>query len=264
MTPLEALLELLGRVGASRDAAALVSEEELSRWPAEAVRELKAKKLLVKASPATTVVCPGCEQECTMHVDTVSAGTGKVASFVVCDKRDDINRVAVSAERLRQWRCGAEAVGAFVAQSLGLRPGSQRKAGAGLWELGLVMGKRRSQMVCLGANGALELVAGQNAVPLVEIVRFGADGYSVDSEAIRQLVDAATTGDSRYTPSNARRESRKLETRGLHERWRKEYQALKKRRLGMSDVWYSEQIAKSEIARGRSAETIRKHMKGQK
>ncbi len=29
MTPLEALLELLERVGASRDAAALVSEEEL-------------------------------------------------------------------------------------------------------------------------------------------------------------------------------------------------------------------------------------------
>ena len=52
MTPLEALLELLERVGASRDAAALVSEEELSRWPAEAVRELKAQKLLVKASPA--------------------------------------------------------------------------------------------------------------------------------------------------------------------------------------------------------------------
>ena len=65
-------------------------------------------------------------------------GTGPAASFVVCDKRDDINRVAVSAERLRQWRCGAEAVGAFVAQSLGLRPGSQRKAGCravGAWAL---------------------------------------------------------------------------------------------------------------------------------
>ena len=34
MTPLDALLELLERVGASRGAAALVSEEELSRWPA--------------------------------------------------------------------------------------------------------------------------------------------------------------------------------------------------------------------------------------
>ena len=63
-------------------------------------------------------------------------------------------------------------------------------------------GKKRSQMLCLRANGTLELVAGNNAVPLAEVVRYGTEGYSVDGEAIRQLVDAATTGDSRYTPSN--------------------------------------------------------------
>ena len=261
MTPLEALLELLERVGASQGAAALVSEEELSRWPAEAVRSLKSQKLLIKASPAVSVVCPGCEQECVMPVYTPPAGTGPAVSFVVCDKRDDINRVAVSAERLRQWRCGAEAVGTFVAQSLGLRAQSQRKAGAGLWELGLLMGKKRSQMVCLRADGAVELVAGQNAVPLAERMHYGADGYSVDCEAIRQLVDAATTSDPRHTPTNARREARKLKTEALHESWRKEYRALKASRLGMSDVWYSQQIAKMDIAPKRSAETIRKHMK---
>lgn len=197
-----------------------------------------------------------------MPVHTIPAGTGKAASFVVCDKRDDINRVEVTAEQLRQWRCGAEAVGALVAQSLELRSGSQRRADAGLWELGIVKGKKRSQMVCLRAGNALELVAGQNAVPVAELVRFGGEGYSVDSEAIRQLVDVASTGDSRYTPSNARREVRKLETQSLHESWRKEYRALKQRRPEMSDKWYSQQIAKMDIAQERSAETIRKHMKG--
>jgi hypothetical protein len=264
MTPLETLLGLLERVEANRGSAALVSEEELIRWPTEAVRELKSQKLLVKASPAVSVVCPGCEQECTMPVHTVSAGMGKAASFIVCDKRDDINRVEVPAERLRQWRCGAEAVGAFVSKSLGLRPESQRKREAGLWELGLVAGKKRSQMVCLKANEALELVAGQNAVPLSELVRFGAEGYSVDCEAIRQLVDAATTGDSRYTPSNARRVARKLDTQAMYESWQKECRALKNRHPGKSDVWYSQRIAKMEIAKDRSAETIRKHMRGQK
>ncbi len=196
-----------------------------------------------------------------MPVHTPHAGAGAAASFVVCDKRDDINRVAVAAERLRQWRCGAEAVGAFVAQSLGVRTGSQRKASAGLWELGLVTGKRRRQMVCLKVNGALELVTGQNAVPLAEIVRFGADGFSVNCEAIRQLVDVATANDPRYTPNVARREARKLDTQAHYESWRKEYRALKKRRPEMSDVWYAQQIAKKGIAHGRSAETIRKHMK---
>jgi len=261
MTPLDALLELLERVGASRDAAALVSDEELSRWPAEALRQVKFQTLLVKASPAVSVICPGCEQECVMPVHTPPAEAGTAASFVVCDKRDDINRVAVSAERLRQWRCGAEAVGAFIVRSLGLRPERQRKAGAGLWELGPVTGKKCSQMLRLRATGTLELVAGNNAVPLSEVVRCGTEGYSVDGEAIRQLVDAATTGDSRYTPSSIRREVGKLNTQSLHESWQKEYRALKKRRPEMSDVWYSQQIAKMDIGQGRSAETIRKHMK---
>ena len=261
MTPMEALLELLARVGASRDGAVLVSEEELSRWPAEAVRELKSHKLVVKASPAVSVVCPGCEQECVMPVYTLPAGMRRATSFIVCDKPVDINRVAVPAERLRQWRCSVEAVGAFVAQSVGLRSDSQRKTHAGLWELGLVMGKKRSQMVCLRATSELELVAGNNAVPLAELVRFGVEGYSVDSEPIRHLVDAATTGDSRYTSSNARREAHKLDTQALHTSWRKEYRALKNRNPQMSDVWYSQQIAKTDIAKDRSAETIRKHMK---
>ncbi|MGB8029563.1 MAG: hypothetical protein WCF30_07840 [Terracidiphilus sp.] len=261
MTPLEALLDLLERVGANRGAAALVSEEELSRWLADAVRELKSKKLLVKASPAASVICPGCEQECVMPVYTMPAGNRPAALFTVCDKRDDINRVEVPADRLRQWRCGAEAVGAFVAQCLGLLADNQRKMDAGLWELGLVTGKRRSQMVCLRANGILELVTGQTAVPLAGLVRFGAEGYSVDTEAVRQLVDAATTGDPRYTPSNARREARKLVTQALYESWRKTYRSLKQGHPGMSDVWYSQRIAKLGIAPKRGAETIRKHMK---
>jgi hypothetical protein len=74
-------------------------------------------------------------------------------------------------------------------------------------------------------------------------------------------VDVATAGDPRYTPSNARREARKLNTQSLYESWRKAHRALKQSRAGMSDVWYSQQIAKMDIAQERSAETIRKHMK---
>ncbi|MGA3334107.1 MAG: hypothetical protein ABSC62_08085 [Terracidiphilus sp.] len=196
-----------------------------------------------------------------MPVYTLPASTRSAASFSVCDKRDDINRVEVPAERLRQWCCGAEAVGAFLAQSLGLRADNQRKAGAGLWELGLVTGKKRSQMACLRVGERLELVAGQNVVPLAELVRFGAEGYSVDREAIRQLVDAATTGDNRHTPSTVKREARKLKTQARHESWRKEYRALKQRRPELSGVRCSELIASKDIAQGRDAETIRKHMK---
>ena len=60
---------------------------------------------------------------------------------------------------------------------------------------------------------------------------------------------------------SARREVRMMDTHAMRESWKKQYRALKKSRPNMSDVWYSQQIAKMEIAKGRNAETIRKHMK---
>jgi hypothetical protein len=110
----------------------------------------------------------------------------------------------------------------------------------------------------------LELVAGQNAVPLAGLVRFGAEGYSVVAKRSGNWWMRRQPGDQPLHPSNARREARKLDTQALHERWRKEYRALKQRRPGMSGVWYSEQIAKNGNYPQRSAETIRKHMTRQK
>jgi hypothetical protein len=59
MTPQAALIELLARVGARNGAAVFISAEELSEWPAAAVAAMKSKKLLAKARPAVSVVCPG-------------------------------------------------------------------------------------------------------------------------------------------------------------------------------------------------------------
>lgn len=258
---MDAILDVLARVGANQGGAVLVSEEELNCWPEAAIKAMKSQHVLVKASPAATVVCNGCEQECIMPVHTRIPVTRGLESFVVCDKRDDINRVAVSAERLKQWRCDMDAVCGFIALSLELRPNHRRASGSGLWEIGIAAGDKRHQMLCLKADGELVLIAGSTALPLAELIRYGECAFSIDNAAIRQLVDSATTADSHYTPSNARREARKLETKGLHESWRKEYRALKKRRQDMSDVWYSQQIARMDISKGRSAGTIKKNMK---
>ena len=116
-------------------------------------------------------------------------------------------------------------------------------------------------MLCLEASGTLTLVIGNSKVPLAEFIEFHKGAYTLDAVQIRRLADSAITADDRYTPSNARREARKLDTQAMYESWRKEYRALRKKRPGMSDVWYSQQIAKMDIAHGRDAETIRKHMK---
>ena len=261
MTSTDALLELLGRVGACRDGAVLINEEELLLWPKVAVKAMKSQKLIGKARPASSAICPGCEDHCDMPLHTLPATTGKTSSFIVCDRRSDINRVPVPAGRLIQWRCTVGMVSGFVASCLDLRLPAGQTDNAGRWVIGIVSGDKRSQMLCLEATGALTLVVGSSKVPLAEFIEFHEGAYRLDAPQIRRMADFATTADVRYTPSQDRKEERKLETQAMYESWRKEHRALRKRRPGMSDVWYARQIARMDIANGRDAETIRKRMK---
>ncbi|MBA4421473.1 MAG: hypothetical protein C0390_00045 [Syntrophus sp. (in: bacteria)] len=261
MTSIDALLELLGCVGACQDTAVLVNDEDLRQWPRAAVKAMKSQKLIVKARPASSAICPGCESNCVMPLRTLLATAGTQASFILCDKRSDINRVPVPPERLIQWQCSPDLVSGFVASCLDLRHPARQADSAGRWEIGIVFGDKRSQMLCLEASGALTLVAGNSKVPLAEFIEFHEGAYMLDAVQIRRLADSTTTADNRYTPSNARMEARKLDTKAMYESWRKEYRALRRKRPGMSGVWCSQQIAKLNIAQGRDAETIRKRMK---
>jgi hypothetical protein len=261
MTPHDALIELVARLGARHGAVVLITDEELSRWPEAAVAAMKSQGLLAKARPASSVECPGCEQQCVMPVDTLPATSRGAASYVVCDKRSDINRVPVAASRLTQWRCDAEAVCSFIVASLGLRRSDQHPAVPGLLNIGMASGEKRRQMLCLKASGDVSVVAGNSAVSLSELIDYHDGAYSLDGAAIRQLVDTATTADPRYTPRTTRREARKLDTQAMYKGWQKAYRDLKKQRRKMSDVWYAQQIAKQNIGPRRSVDTIRKHMK---
>jgi hypothetical protein len=259
MTPLAVIVEVLARIGANSGEAVYIRADELKQWPETAVGNLKSQRLLRKARPANSVVCPGCERECSMPVHTRRTATEGHVLFVVCDKRADINRVRVSDNQLVRWRCDVDAVCDFIATELRLSRANTARS-AELWHIGMASGARRSQMLCLRARGFLELIAGDVSAPLSELLVYRDGAYSIDSVGIRQIVDSSRTGDPRYTPTQAKREARKLETRSRRESWRKAYRALKRRHPGMSDVWYAREISKRDGS-GRKADTIRKHMK---
>ena len=260
MTTEAALIELLGRVGARLGESVTVSTEELNQWPAAAVSALKSQGLLLKARPAKSVICDGCEQDCSMPVQTVTRANGSVTSFVVCDKRSDTNRVPVPAARLALWRCDAQAVCGFIAASLGLQQTTVQPSEVGLLPIGMARGNKRTQMLCLRVHGHLALVVGTNAMPLADVIGIENGGFTLDHAVLHQMVDAATTADPRHTPSTAKREAGKLDTQARYASWQKAYKALRKKRPNESDVWYSQQIAKTPIAQGRDASTIKKHM----
>ena len=196
-----------------------------------------------------------------MPVHSLLAKEGASSSFIVCDKRSDTKRVPISSAKLIQWQCSVDLVSEFVASSLGLRSPERQTGRADRWEIAIVSGDKRSQMLCLEARGILALVAGNNIVPLEEFIVFHEDKYSLDDAMVRRLVDAAAPADKRYTPSDVKREARKLHTQAMYESWRKMYRELKRSKPGKPDTWYAQKIANMDIAQKRNSETIRKNMK---
>lgn len=259
MTLGDAVRELLQCLGIDGDST--IPWEQVRRWPTGAIDTFQDAGWLKSADLAETVECPGCEEYCPMPVEVFPDDDGQTTrAFVACEDRN-FGRVKIPPALLQQWQLTQGRLARWIADTLTLRFSGKRLDGGSLLELGLVSGEKRAQMLCLNTDGELTLVAGSNSVPLIDAIQLEDRALSLDADLIRQLVDSATTGDARYTPNTARREVRKLETTTMHEQWRKEYRALKKKRPNMSDVWYSQQIAKLECAQGRSAGTIKKNMK---
>ena len=189
-----ALVELLARVGAGKGAAALFSEEELGYWAAAAVKAMKAKRLLVKTRPSVSAVCPGCEQECVMPVNALPAGPRKPQPFIVCDKRSDINRVAVPISRLEQWQASGTSIADLIAGLLALpRPDSDATS-AGRWEVGVFKGAKRSSHLVLLADGKLALSLAGHSITLAEVLTLENSGFKIDKGTMARLVDNPVAG----------------------------------------------------------------------
>jgi len=188
MTPHAALIELLARVGACRGAPVLVNDDELSLWPGAAVAAMKAQKLLAKARPAASAICPGCERDCVMPVHTPPA-TGAPASFIVCDKRGDVNRVPVPIGKLEQWQITGGLIADALARLLGLTRTATQAMDGGQWHIGVLKGKKRNSPVALLAGDNLTLSLAGHAVPLVDVLGIEKNTLALDKAALIRLVD---------------------------------------------------------------------------
>ena len=189
MTPQDALCELFARLGGSKGALVLVSEEELGRWPAAAICPMKSQKLPVKARPAVGVVCPGCEQECFMQVHTLSLEARGLTSFIVCDKRSDINRVAVPVSRLQQWQTSGLAIADLLAALLGLRRPDSSDTATGRWEVGVFKSAKGSSHLVLLADGRLTLTLAGHSIALADVLTLEDSGFKLDKQTLIRMVD---------------------------------------------------------------------------
>jgi len=191
----------------------------------------------------------------------VEGETGPSPPWVVCDKRGDVNRVPVGVDRLAQWRTSADILGRVIADGLSLHWSGLEAEGGRLLEIGMASAGKRHRMLNLRLEGESALAAGSSALPLSEVLRFGEGGYWMDNTRIRRWLETSAAQEGPIKASQVMREARKLDTRKRHKILQKAYLALKREKPGMSDVWYSQQIARSDLGGGLRPGTIRKNMK---
>jgi hypothetical protein len=194
MTPQDALVELLARVGASGGAEVYLTTEDLNRWPSVAVQAMQVARLLSNARPAESVVCPGCERECAMPVHVTAAEDRVPAIFVVCDKREDINRVPIPRESVEQWQASGDAVADLLASLLELRRPDRGVGQAGRWNVGLLKGAKHSAHLVLVAGNELVLAVAGHSIALVDVLELAGCDFMVDRKALIHRVHRPVAG----------------------------------------------------------------------
>lgn len=190
MTPQATLIELLGRVGASQGAAVLVNDDELSQWPSAAVAAMKTQRLLAKARPATSVICPECERNCVMPVHVLPAeGRRPARAFISCDERDDTSKVPVDFSKLEQWQTTGELIAAALASLLDFNQPPTQTVDGKQWGIGTLRGKKHRSPVTLLAGDSLMLSLAGHIVPLVTVLTIEEKSLTLDKAELIRLVD---------------------------------------------------------------------------
>ena len=99
------LQQILKRLNNFNREALLLYDEEISAWPGDCYTMLLRQGIIKSVSPARSINCPGCEENCFMDVN-VLLGTETIPTrfFVFCDRRDDTGRIAIDKKSLQRWQ----------------------------------------------------------------------------------------------------------------------------------------------------------------
>jgi hypothetical protein len=248
MTAQEALAELLARVGTRNGAAVFIGAQELSEWPQAVVTAMKAQRLLVRARPAASVVCPGCERECVMPVHVPPAQGKSSRAFIVCDKRSDINRVNVPIEHLEQWQASGATIADWLAGVLGLRHHRRANGDAGRWEVGMFKGARHASHLVLLADGELRLTLAGHSIALADALDAKCDRIAIDRRMLNRCVDHPVAGAGDAESAEERRDRLRARVREEKAKGTRAYLKAVAEEEGISSSRLKQLVAKPATA----------------
>lgn len=261
MNNTQALMALIAHVDASNKPV-LIDWDEVSQWPEGLLKQFLKLGLVAKDVGAKSLTCAGCEHHCIM--DVLLTEDAKRA-FILCDHpdmQDQMGRIQVPLERLQQWQVSTQQFASFITAMLGLdtKPSFNKETAS--YKLGMLKSESGRRWASLFAQPLRLEIAG-HFVPLGDMLFFDGGELVVDVDRVKALVSASPANVGKtYTPNTNKLDARKMATQAMYQNWRDEYKVLKHKHPDKTDDWCSKQLAKLPIAHNKSAETIRKHMKG--
>ena len=189
VNPLLVVLERLGCADPAK--GSFFFWDEVKDWPAGALDILVESGLLQPAQPMANIECDGCEERCSNKpVVVYPAQDGKPGrAFIVCDEREDMGRIRVSFDRMRQWLTTGELIAAVLARLLGLSQPTTQTADGRQWHIGTLKGKKRNSPMTLQAGDSLTLSLARHTAPLVDVLTIEKNALALDKAALIRLVD---------------------------------------------------------------------------
>jgi hypothetical protein len=251
---------IVQKLRVSEDSRILLSSEVLSNEPDELVMAMKKQQLIKRSQSVSNVTCKGCEQACFMPIYTQIVGKDS-ESFIVCDERSDINRVAVDRIQMQQWKLTGMQVARLFAQLMGFSEHLKLNSDTNRIRLGMLKSKKGRRCLSLNVK-SIELELNTYSIPVEDVLYLEKGSFAIDIEAINQVANKKPqAASSKCYPSPQKQMISKAKTSDRYQQWKDEYKLLKLNYKDKNDTWIANKISKMPIAAGRSAETIRKNMK---
>ncbi|MBF0453922.1 MAG: hypothetical protein HQL72_03770 [Magnetococcales bacterium] len=136
MDSIAAISGLFARLAVTGGKPVIVGGEEVIRWPEGLLSAFESIGLLSQSSPATSIICNDCEEQCVMPVITLpSEGSRPARTFLLCDGPSHTNRVTIDPKTLQQWKMTTTSVAHAVAHLLDI-PTKPVSITQELWRLG--------------------------------------------------------------------------------------------------------------------------------
>lgn len=192
MTVNESLSRLLALLNFKGGEVLTLDADDVSDFPKEHFELFVKHGILQTIADTRHVVCDGCDERCDRPVQIYRANhTSPARAFVLCELRDDVGRVAIDFERLKQWQMTERQLAEMVRDLIGQTSQGFVKDGV-FWRLGVINGGQHKAQVSLQFDGNGVVVSGGHKVPLMELLSLDKDALRIDLEKIRKMVNEPT------------------------------------------------------------------------